>query len=350
MRPGSALLPRLAGIVVVTLATLLVFLRWLGVDERLRPIHGRLNGFDDARVVDIVDGSAHKPYVLRTLVPTTVRLLAAATPERIARKLERRLNRKPFRFSDRGQRLGWEPEHFLEYFWVVVVTGVFFAGFPIALGWLARSLFNLGSAPSLLIGASGVALLPFYFERGSHFLYDPATLTLMALGLLQLRRRSWVWFYVVFAVGCVNRETTALLSLVFVADNARRLPIRSLLRHLGLQVVMWGLVRVSVLWTFRGNPGVTSDWDLRGNLATVQLSWELGLVLGLLGLILASRRVQPRFLLHALLMLPPLAVGYLLVGTWGEIRVFYEVHAVLVLMGIQAVAWLAGRPLLSHCS
>jgi hypothetical protein len=67
-----------------------------------------------------------------------------------------------------------------------------------------------------LVGVSAVlALLPFmiYSKR----VYDLSALFLFTLGLLLLAKGRWGWFLLVYLLGCLNKETTLFLTLVFAA-------------------------------------------------------------------------------------------------------------------------------------
>ena len=60
------------------------------------PLSVGINQHDRSRFLDMVEGKAYKPYVYRTLLPTTTRVVAALTPEQVANALAATVENNPF--------------------------------------------------------------------------------------------------------------------------------------------------------------------------------------------------------------------------------------------------------------
>ena len=110
------------------------FLRWLvychcaAVVTFVFIVHPGVDGYRRAMFGEMVDGTAHRPHVYRTLVPTGIRLLSSVTPDSLKERLIG-LVKDTRLFS----KLGWDVERIPEY---VIATLVFFAcflGFAFAL-------------------------------------------------------------------------------------------------------------------------------------------------------------------------------------------------------------------------
>jgi hypothetical protein len=193
------------------------------------------------------------------------------------------------------------------------------------------------------------ALLPyFFFDRGTHYLYDFSTLLVTTLALAFLAEGRLAAYYVVFALGTLNKETVLLMTLVFALVASERLPRRLLFQHAVAQLaflasVQWGLGRV-----FSGNPGGPIEWHLLKNLRFMKAMPGPSSLLMLASapiLIFVRLHDKPVLLRRALVILPPLVVSYLCLGIYGEIRIFYEAYPALFLLAFHNACAALGRPL-----
>lgn len=202
-------------------ASLWVMGQWVGLDAWMRAPRPVM-AIGGTTVPDTIYGTATKPFVLRTLVPTTVRVLREAIPDAVARRLWLKILRRCPRLTRALPALEWEEPYLLEY---LIAAGLMYAcllGFVSALRALYRALHpGLGWRGDLFPLAVLLGL-PFFFAVGSHFLYDFATLLFSATGLLLIERRSWPSFYAAFALSLFNKETGALLSIVFACASSGR--------------------------------------------------------------------------------------------------------------------------------
>jgi hypothetical protein len=326
LRVAPGIRPAAVGVACVA-ASLWVFGQWLGLDARMRSPRPAM-AIGGTTVPETIDGTATKPFVLRMLVPSTVRVLREAIPDPLARRLWLKILRRCPRLARALPALEWEEGFLLEY---LIAAGVMYAcllGFVCAVralyaelhpepGW-RRDLFPL----AVLLG------LPFFFEVGSHFLYDFATLLFSAASLLLMERRRWPLFYAVFTLALFNKETAALATLVFAVRFLREMPRREWCAHLGAQAALVAAVRSLLLHAYGANPGPPVQWNLRKNLI---LAAERGVDVPtaiLFGVVLAAAavrwRAEPPLAKAALAAAPPLVLAYATVGIYGEIRIFYE--------------------------
>ena len=105
----AGLLKRLARPVAIGALYLLagswVALEWLGLDLRLR-VTRPVMAIGGATVPETIYGTAAKPFVLRTLVPTTVRLIREALPDPTARRWWLKILRRNPRFVAKSPSSG----------------------------------------------------------------------------------------------------------------------------------------------------------------------------------------------------------------------------------------------------
>jgi hypothetical protein len=325
-----------------------VGIEWLGLDLHLRVRHRGVMVVHEATVPALVYGTAAKPFVLRTLVPSTVRLIREAIPEPTARRWWLKILRRWPGLSQALPELEWEQEFLLEYLIAVAVMQACLVGFLFGLRALYRELYGRAAWPADVVPLVAAATLPFFFRVGAHFLYDFATLLFVTLGLLLMERRRWALYYPVFAVALLNKETLALLTLVFAVRYFRSMPRATWTAHLVAQTAIVAAVRAWLLFVFRFNPRGAFRWFWDRNLAAmgergVEVPTAVLFGVLLLAVILRWRREAP-LMKAALVMVPPLAIAYLVFGIYGEIRLFYEIVPPGVLWAFNAALQLAGAP------
>jgi hypothetical protein len=329
--------------------SVLVLLPWLGFDLRLEAHKSALNDYWKARVPDMVYGRAHRPFVQRTLVPSAIRAIRTALPRSALGAIRRTLSGPPLYLPRKLGVLGWEPAFVTEYAIAMVVLFALLAAFPFALRRLFRALYD-APGPSYVAPLLATLLLPcFFFDRGTHYLYDFSTLLLSTLALAFLAEERLGPYYLVLFFGAFNKETIALMILVYTVVGWDRSPRRMLVRHVVAQVVIVG----SVLWAlnraFSGNAGSASEWHLAKNLRLMQTPPSLASLLALASaslLVCVRLGDKPAFLRRALIVLPPLVVSYVCVGIYGEIRVFYEAYPILFLLAFHNGSAALGKPLI----
>ena len=165
--------------------------------------------------------------------------------------------------------------------------------------------------------------------------YDLPTAIAFALGLAFMARGMWREYIWVFILGCVNRETTALLTLVFAVYFFRRMGRGVWLGGIALQALIWVMVRIQVLIIFAGNDGSAFWFRPLENVEAFILSPWLSAV-HLIGFTLVIWRClqhwhqKPPLLRTAFAVLMPVSLGlYLVLGNAFELRVFAEVFPVV---------------------
>ena len=117
-------------IVLITSSVFAIFIRT-----------SRFNGYSRVYVLDMVDGRAYKPFVYRTLLPTTVRLITLAIPESARITYNQWLLQYP-QVKRIANVLGWEKDHLSEYTALLVLMYLSLLGFAISARYLFKALFR----------------------------------------------------------------------------------------------------------------------------------------------------------------------------------------------------------------
>jgi hypothetical protein len=338
----------IAQFIVIGLLSGIVLVSFLRPSER----HWGINNYSRARFMDMVDGRANKPFVYRTLLPSTVRAASLLVPDparlAVAGWVERTsLARKAF------ARFEWETWAAFQYLLAVFLMFLCFMGFGYGAARLTVRLCGLpeGGGVQLALASSALIGLPPLFRHVS-YLYDPATLFLFTLALCFMVWRRQRAFLLAFLLCCLNKETAVLLIPLFglTGRDQDTSPRRYWGTLLGL-IVAYGVIRVALVYAFRGNPGTIVEFYPTRNLGLLTTGWTftgLTVVLGFVGLTFFRWSEKPAFLKTALavVLLPLLALA-LFLGYVEELRGYYEaypivfgliVHSVLRLKDALAVA------------
>lgn len=259
------------------------------------------------RLGNMIDGTAYRPYVYRALIPFLVRVLERIYP----------IRSELYAFA----------LMFLALVGFVLTVRSFSVYF-----WESRTKADVVSLLSL------VGLLPFIARDGK--IYDFPDLFLFTLGLLLMMRQQWKGFFIVYLLGCFNKETMVLLSLVFAAYYFRRMPAREFWTLLMGQAFAFCVIKLWITWAFRSNPGGVVEVHLVEQIKGLLYLPDFLLFYGLFALcaavfVLVDWRKKPAFLrFAAVALLPALIVANLFFGVPYEIRTYLDVYPILFLLSV----------------
>lgn len=244
-----------------------------------------------------VQGLEDRPYVYRTLIPSLAHLLWS---------------------------LGLSAQIALRSCWTFR-----------RLDWYMLSTISLQHSKdrdlqAFMAAALAVPVFLLVFMRDFK-VYDIATAAWFALSIGLLARGKLGSYYLLFPIGCLNRETAFLMTLLFIVYFARS-P-----RWAGVmyQAIVYVLVRALVLMAYADQPGVTllfrpveNIHEFAAHPVQSVIHWT-GFAL-ITWLCLRNWSAQPRLLRQAFLVFAPaLMMMYLFFGVSFEIRVFAEIYPVI---------------------
>lgn len=184
----------------------------------------------------------------------------------------------------------------------------------------------------IAVMAVEVFLAVFFIENK---VYDLSTAMIFAFSLGMLARGKFGGFYMLYPVGCLNRETMFLLSLFFAAHYFWKMEVIRYSLGLAYQGSVFFGFRMMIMKIFEGNPGQTvyfQAWTVVERYLQHPLtSLGLAVLVAATWFFVARRwREKPAFLRSALVVLLPLQVFlHLALGAPYEIRVFAEIFPVL---------------------
>ncbi len=265
----------------------------------------------------LMDGSAYRPFVYRILIPFLVKGATHILP-------------------------------LSPTFYASLLICFSFFGFVFTL----RSFAALYWESLTVVDAIGVLslIMLFPFTLTNRHVYDISTLFLFTLGLKFMAQAKWKSFFLVFMVTCLNKETTILLTLAFFVCYWHRSRDKFFWELLILQTTIYVALRFATMWAFRNNPGGIVENRFAEHMIVFQtrplLAW-IFVGFGMITILLAlwDWKKKPFFLRRAALgMAPIFLVLYFIWGGPLEIRVFYEIYPIILLLVLPSIGQLLGLP------
>jgi len=124
---------------------------------------------------------------------------------------------------------------------------------------LVTSLLILVPLSWNYIGING-----FIDGAGLYYPYDIPSLTFFAAGIILFMQKKWLWFYPVFILACLNRESACFITLggflltLQVGESKFTNYLKSnktTIFHILAQAGIWFALRLILSYAFRNNPG-----------------------------------------------------------------------------------------------
>ncbi len=298
----------------------------------------------------MVYATAHKPFVCRTLVPTTVRITTACIPPEIQNNLITFTNQILEHYPGIN-KLNWFQQieneiYYDESIVALIVLYVSLVGFTYALRYFIIGILSLPTWFSSIFSLiMTFGLIPFFSDG---YLYDLPGLCLFTFALGLMVRNRWYLYLLVYFFACLNKETTLLLTLIFIPYYFNRTKMNRDLytKLLGAQLGMFILVKGMLHLLFWHNQGSPVEFNWQVNAIRVELQFEREPIititsLAIIGFLVFYRwQEKPVFFKMSLWIIIPLFWLYLFFGNYGEWRVFYEVYPIFVAGAAHTIAML----------
>jgi len=281
---------------------------------------------------DMIYGKASKPFVYRVLLPVTVRVLSAPVPQTLRNTISNIIEDN-ISLNKLFKKLKWEKELAVEYSFAMLIMFLSLWGFSIAVRYLFILFYNTSSWFADSVSVLALLGLPTMFQYTS-FIYDFPLLLLYTLGLIFLYKQEWIKFFIIFLVGCINKETTILLTLIFFIYYKSGVRKELFNKLLIAQLSIFILVKSLLYFVFKNNPGTFIESHLIDHNLRLLTGYDLTLAAAVLGLILLvfyKWNEKPNFLKTSLWMFIPLVILTLFLGYLDELRDYYEVYPIVII-------------------
>jgi hypothetical protein len=322
------------------------------------------NNYHRDMLSDAVYYRADRPFVYRTLLPTTVNLLTRLVPENTRQKAVQLVKRDRFlRTIFTVDRSPYESTGSLklETNYPVETAIAFVLMFACLLGFMRAILLLYdqcySGSPGFRAAVPSVAaagIVP-WLSYTSHP-YDLVSLFLSALSFLSLAHGKWRQYLLVFLLSCINKETAILNTFVFITYFAAQGILRTRLSAIliSAQLAIYAAVKGFVTFAFRANSGTVAEFHLLDINIPILRTWiahhynlEQFVTAGILISALFFRwHTKPVVLRCGLILIFPLSILGLLFGVMDEWRAHTDLYTPLLLMILGSVGFIFGvRPL-----
>jgi hypothetical protein len=274
------------------------------------PDHG-----DDSPMA-LAAGVASTPYQYRVLVPWIVR---AATDLRAIR-----------------------PESQMAMFRTLQVIAL------VLLGVVFRRYLSMFIADRVLGSVMALtlyAILPFNYFNLPYYPYDVPSVMFFTLGLILIHDERWWWFYPLFIVATLNRETSIFLAVVTAFAWYDRYAWPKLTALVASQAAIWIAIKAALWILYQNNRWMgygLYEYQLKVNIATLVES-PLMAVMALatwaclwLAVVVWYPRIRHVFMRRTLWTIPVFIAGMFVAGVIIELRIYGE-----MLPMVLAAAWVA---------
>lgn len=248
----------------------------------------------------------------------------------------------------RGRRfvgiLEWNENYLFEYTVGVLLMLLCFVGFGYCMSYLLSFYYGYPGYISTVASAGALATVPLLYSYNNYYAsypYDPGTIFLFSLGIVLIVKRKLVWFYPLFLLATLNKETSLLLIALLFFHMSREGKSYRVWIHATVLLLVWAVIKLTLFFAFRDNPG--SMWQLmlvKHNLrvpAEHPLGLAYVLALLLVGAFFVAYRWKERPVLvrrGLFIVLGPLFGLGLFLGYVDELRIYSEALPFVVLLAV----------------
>ncbi len=310
-----------------------------------------MNGYERAMFPEMIYGTAWKPFVYRTLIPSSVRIISEIIPVEVHTSLTKHAgNSSSLKLI--FEKLNWESEYVTEYLIAMMLMYFCMIGFVFVFRKLFFEIYDSPLWFANLISILLLFALPAMFQYYS-YVYDFSTLFIFTSGLLFLKQRNWRYLLILFFIACFNKETIILLTLIFAIHfyKDERISRKLYFQIIAVQLIIFTAVKILLYILFIYNPGSLVEFHLidRNYLIFNGYSLSTFVVLLIIFLTLFSKwNEKPKFLKDAMWIAVPLIFLTFLLGFFDELRDYYEVFPIIVLLVAFNIAKIVGVDLVQR--
>jgi len=317
-----------AAAILTSLCVFLFFLRFSTVNENYR-----------ASFSAMLDGTAHRPFVMRVLIPWLTTFTSMIFPLEIRNQINEAIaNSRIFSVILSLYRVSADQgfEAVVSLFWQFLSL----PGYYFSFRFLLLKNFDVSEKKAgRLTLLSTFGLLPLMFFG---YIYDLPQLFLCTLAFAAIAANRTILYFIVFALAVLNKETAVVLAIpsILLFWNPFMPSLLKAVKGAGYQLLIFLAIRIPLIVHFRKNPGMVVEPHLRTHIEGM-IDYPLygiavtALFLCLTVLFLYKWKQKPALVNLGLVSGAILMVLFLLGGMPQEFRVFYEVIGVVLISILQ---------------
>jgi hypothetical protein len=313
-----------------------------------------------ARLPELVDGTANRPFVYRRALPAAISVIEAVVPISARQWIEAAIgdNSHARRLLDTTP--ADEDQSLFLYLSAYLLQLAALLGFAIVLRASVRSFLPSEQATADWAPVVALVLLPIFY-RYVCYPNDFPHLFLFTWAWLELSRSRWRWYYPLFVLCCFSKETAILLPFAHALGHFPAMPRQTWIKHGLIQLALFVVIQSIVRAQYSANPGAEVEWWLGRNWALISDLSKWGflffhftfvgsfsaivptnfnlLFLLLVPLVLWRWREKPLFLRRSIWLVPILVGATFFFGYIDELRDYYEAFPIVFLLIVTSMAF-----------
>jgi hypothetical protein len=211
-----------------------------------------------------------------------------------------------------------------------------FVGFVVALRQIALLFWKPSRLLNYFLLLSIPLIIPLTLNH--QYIYDLPTLCLFTFGVLCLFQKRWIWYITIFTIATLNKETSLFLIIMFVSCYISSHASRTFWQVLLAQLLIYGTVRLLLVYAFHGTPGGMVEWHFLNHIHSyftqpIRTFTHLIAVGVIIFCITKNIHDKPLILRRVVMVTAPIiTILYLLFGYPYELRVYFEIYAPVFLL------------------
>ena len=202
----------------------------------------------------ILDGSAHRPFVYRQLIPIKVTGITDILPEHSKTKIIEKLEEHNL-LNDKFKQVHLEPEYMLEYYFAYAIA--FLCMFFSTLVWRKLCTEITGDSLAGTAAALIFALVFPLFETVGGYFYDLPELLFFSLAALFAWRGTWWALILITPFAELNKEAFLFFLITLYPILRRTQTVKKSTISIGASVLIAGLTYLVIHSMYDINPGGT---------------------------------------------------------------------------------------------
>jgi hypothetical protein len=313
-----------------------VFFIWVWTADS---INTSFNGDTQSKLSDLINGTAHRPYVQRVFIPIATRTIYQTFPAHWHESISH-LFAHQSKIQKEMQRLGWEEGYVPQYLIALTLSFLFLLIFPFTMRSIIRIIYDTEEWIINIIPILILLGLPQFYHAGTRYIYDFPALTLFTLGFCFMLQKKWYYYYGIFIIGLINKETMVLLSVPLAIIYYGKISSKYYWGHLIAHGSLFIAIRGLISWYFRNNPGYNFEFHIFGNIRMLAdlCTPQQVIIWGVVFVLLAYHFNQkPIILRKALLTSLPFIILTLLFGYIHELRALYEIYPIFAILILHTI-------------
>lgn len=241
--------------------TILVFvIIWVAAAATHQGFYSKWNLRDSANrfgIHKIIDGTAHKPFVYRQLVPEIARKFEQFTPEKVQTQIETFVRSNSVLYSSWGQ---------YEFTYWIVYYLHFMSVFLSILGLRALLLSEGVSAVIATLTPCIFLLFTPYLQTFGGYFYDNFELLFFASAVLLAKRQKIFWLVPLTVAATYNKESFLLFIPCLYPFIRQQLSLKASIGFLAALMLIAAAINLHLKTVYAGNSGGNVEIWLSRNL------------------------------------------------------------------------------------